>query len=192
MFGLSVTGLLQMAGHNPFVQAAAIIVGTFILEDAATVLAAMQVQAGDVSWQVALGALYVGIVLGDIGLYGLGRLGALFPRLRRLVPEHRQAHGKRWLDGHVFRVVFISRFIPGARLPTYTACGFLGVSFRLFALAAILATSIWTSALFGLSLRVGHVLMQHFGAWRWAGAVGFAVVIVAMGRVAAKLQGDGS
>ena len=88
-------------------------------------------------------------------------------------------------------MVFISRFVPGARLPSYTACGFLGASFRLFALAAILATSIWTSALFGVSLRVGHVLMQHFGAWRWVGAAGFAVVIVAMGRLAARLQSDG-
>ena len=188
---LSVTGLLHAAGHNPLVQAGAIILGTFILEDAATVLAAMQVQEGDVSWHVALAALYVGIVLGDIGLYGMGRLAARFPRLRRLVPEQRQAHGRRWLDAHVFRVVFISRFVPGARLPTYTACGFLGASFRRFALAAVLATSIWTSALFVLSMRVGHVLMEHFGAWRWAGAVGFAVVIVGMGRVAAKLQDPG-
>ena len=192
MFNLSVSGLLHMAGHNPVVQAAAIIIGTFILEDAATVLAAMQVQEGGISWHVALGALYVGIVLGDLGLYGLGRLGAEFPRLRRLVPEHRQAHGRRWLNRHVFRVVFISRFVPGARLPTYTACGFLAASFRLFALAAVCATAIWTSALFVVSLRVGHVLMAHFGAWRWAGAVGFAVVVVGMGRVAAKLSTDAS
>ncbi len=188
--GPSVSDLLHWAGHDPLVQALAIILGTFILEDAATVLAAAQVAEGTVSWPLALLSLYVGIVLGDLGLYGLGRLAALFPRLRRLVPERRQAHGKRWLDAHVFRVVFVSRFLPGARLPTYTACGFLGASFRLFALAAVAATSIWTTALFLVSLRIGHVLMEHLGAWRWVGVAGFAVTVVGVGRIAARMNAE--
>ena len=190
MFGGSIGGLLDLAGRSPFVQAALVILGTFILEDAATVLAAMRVQDSSLSWGVALGALYVGIVVGDMGLYGLGRLGAAFPRLRRLVPERRQAHGREWLNRHTFRVVFISRFIPGARLPTYTACGFLGASFRQFALAAVMATLVWTSMLFALSLRVGQVLVDYLGAWRWIGAIGFAAVIVAMGRIVARMQED--
>ena len=190
MFGGSLAGLLDLAGRSPFVQAALVIVGTFILEDAATVLAAMRVQDSSLSWAVALGSLYVGIIVGDMGLYGLGRLGASFPRLRRLVPEQRQEHGREWLNRHVFRVVFVSRFVPGARLPTYTACGFLSASFRRFALAAVVATLIWTSLLFGLSLRVGQVLVDYLGAWRWIGAVGFAAVIVAMGRIVARMQKD--
>lgn len=76
MFGVSVASLLQYAAHHPGLQAGAIIVATFILEDAATILAAMQSAAGDLSIPVALGSLYVGIVLGDAGLYGLGRLAA--------------------------------------------------------------------------------------------------------------------
>lgn len=190
MFGGSIAGLLDLAGRSPFVQAALVIVGTFILEDAATVLAAMRVQDSSLSWVVALGSLYVGIIVGDMGLYGLGRLAASFPRLRRLVPERRQEHGREWLNRHVFRVVFVSRFIPGARLPTYTACGFLSASFRRFALAAVIATLIWTSLLFGISLRVGQVLVDYLGAWRWIGAIGFAAVIVAMGRIVARMQGD--
>ena len=190
MFGGSLAGLLDLAGRSPLVQAGLVIVGTFILEDAATVLAAMRVQDSSLSWMVALGALYVGIIVGDMGLYGLGRLAASFPRLRRLIPERRQAHGREWLNRHTFRVVFVSRFIPGARLPTYTACGFLHASFRRFALAAVIATLIWTSLLFGLSLRVGQVLVDYLGAWRWIGAIGFALVIVAMGRIVARMQED--
>ncbi len=190
MFGGSIAGLLDLAGRSPFVQAGLVIVGTFILEDAATVLAAMRVQDSSLSWMVALGSLYVGIIVGDMGLYGLGKLAASFPRLRGLVPERRQSHGREWLNRHTFRVVFISRFIPGARLPTYTACGFLSASFRRFALAAVIATLIWTSLLFGISLRVGQVLVDYLGAWRWIGAIGFAAVIVAMGRIVARMQGD--
>lgn len=190
MFSLSVSGLLKSAGAHPFYQALAIILGTFVLEDAATVLAAMQVQDGRLKWALALGALYIGIILGDLGLYGLGRLATFWPLVRRLIPPERHAVGRDWLEKRVFRVVFISRFVPGARLPTYTTCGYLKASFSRFALAAIVATSIWTTLLFIISRHVGQVLIDHFGAWRWAGAAMFAVVIVLMGRLVARLQGD--
>ncbi len=85
---------------------------------------------------VALGALYVGIVLGDIGLYGLGRLSARISWLARRLPPHRQAAVRAWISGRVFKVVLVSRFLPGLRLPTYTTCGFVGADLRQFILAA--------------------------------------------------------
>ncbi len=179
--------LFGMAGHDAVLQAAVIILATFILEDAATVLAAMQAQAGAISVPLALGSLYAGIVLGDLGLYGLGALSGRVPFVARWVPAARKQVGREWLGDRVFHVVFISRFLPGARLPTYTACGFLHASLGRFVLAAILATSIWTSLLFGVSMKVGAVLMQYLGAWRWAGAIGFVLVLILIGRAAARL-----
>ena len=188
---LSVTHLLEAAGHSVFWQGAAIVVGTFILEDAATAGAALAVQSGAVALPVALGSLYIGIVLGDIGLYGLGMLAAKVPWAARLIPAQRQDRGRAWLERHVFKVVFISRFLPGVRLPTYTACGFLGANFRKFVAAAVGATLIWTSALFAVSLRVGRLLVDHLGEWRWAGFAAFVVVIVLAGRLAARVQVKG-
>ncbi len=185
---LSVTHLLDIAGHSPVLQGCAIIAGTFILEDAATAGAAIAVQSGAVSVPVALVSLYLGIVLGDIGLYGLGRLAAHVPWARRLIPPQRQDHGRAWLERHVFKVVFISRFLPGVRLPTYTACGFLGANFTRFVTAAVGATLIWTSALFAVSLRVGKLLVDDLGEWRWAGFAAFLVAIVLVGRLAARAQ----
>ena len=192
MFDISVAELLNEAGQSPLIQAGAIIIGTFILEDAATVLAAMEVETSRVSLALALASLYIGIVLGDFGLYGLGRLAALFPWAHRWVPPHKAAGGRRWIETHVFKVVFISRFLPGARLPTYTTCGFLGADFKRFALAAVVATLIWTSLLFGVSLHIGRILVDHLGTWRWVGAAGFAATLVIMGRLAARLQGEAS
>ncbi len=189
MFGISVASLLRTAGHQELFQALAIVLGTFILEDAATVLAAMQAETGGLPIWLALVSLYTGIVLGDLGLYGLGRLCAQVPWIYRLVGERRIHTGQDWLHGRrrrVFKVVFVSRFLPGMRLPTYTACGFLQADFGQFALAAIAAVLIWTSLLFGVSLRVGKVLMAHFGAWRWAGAIGFAIVVVGLGWAAGR------
>lgn len=188
MLGATVASLLETAGRHPVVQGAAIVAGTFVLEDAATVLSAIQVQAGALSMAVALVSLYVGIVLGDIGLYGLGRLAALFPWAERLLPPETTRNSRGWLERHVFQVVFVSRFLPGARLPTYTACGFLCADFWRFCAAAVVATLIWTSALFAVSLHVGKVLMDTMGAWRWVGIVGFIAAIVLIGRAVARLQ----
>jgi membrane protein DedA with SNARE-associated domain len=186
MPGNSIAVLLAWAGHQPLLQATAIVLGTFVLEDAATVLAAMQVDEGKLPASLALAALYAGIILGDLGLYGLGRLSAKLPMIARYLPPHRTEAIRAWLQGRVFKVVLASRFLPGLRLPTYTTCGFVGADLRQFACAVVIATVCWTSLLFGASLRLGQVLIDHFGAWRWAGAAGFAVFVILVGRLTAS------
>jgi membrane protein DedA with SNARE-associated domain len=182
----SIVALLGYAGHSLPFQAIAIILGTFVLEDAATVIAAMQAQAGTIPISLALVALFIGIVLGDIGLYALGRAATRLRWVDQVLPPRRQEAVRGWLQGRVFQVVFISRFVPGLRLPTYTTCGFLGADLRAFILAAVIATSIWTSLLFGVSMRIGQILIDHLGAWRWAGTFGFVVFVVLAGRLAAS------
>ncbi len=185
---MSVSDLFAFAQHHPALQVFVIIFATFILEDAATVLAGMQAADGSLSVALALGSLYVGIVLGDLGLYGLGRLAALVPLVRRLLPPQRTEAVRAWLQGRVFRVVLVSRFLPGVRLPTYTTCGYLRASLRQFALATMIATLFWTSGLFALSMRAGSFLLAHFGVWRWAGAAGLVVFMVVAGRLARLLS----
>src|SRR5580704_150536 len=69
---------------DPWLLVLAIIVGTFIHEDIATVATGILVADGVTSVGVALPALYIGIVAGDVGLYGIGRLVALNRISRRL------------------------------------------------------------------------------------------------------------
>ena len=106
--------------------------------------------------------------------------------IARYLPPHRTEAIRAWLQGRVFKVVLASRFLPGLRLPTYTTCGFVGADLRQFACAVVIATVCWTSLLFGASLRLGQVLIDHFGAWRWAGAAGFAVFVILVGRLTAS------
>jgi membrane protein DedA with SNARE-associated domain len=174
------------AGSRPL-QAGAIIIGTFILEDAATLLAAMQVASGAIALPVALLALYAGIVLGDLGLYGLGRASLGNRWARRLVPKRRRNLGRDWVRGKIVPIVLVSRFVPGLRLPTYTTLGFLKAPVLQFALAAVAATLLWTSGLFFISLKVGTLLMRYLGVWRWAGLVVFGLVLIAIGRLATGL-----
>ena len=105
---------------------------------------------------------------------------AWFPRPSRALAA--------WLRGRVFKVVLVSRFLPGCGCPPTPPAAFVRADLRQFALAAVVATLAWTTLLFCVSLRVGGFLMDHFGAWRWAGAAGFALFADPRGRFAARLQ----
>jgi membrane protein DedA with SNARE-associated domain len=163
-----------------------IVLGTLILEDATTVLAAFAVSAGTLAATVALLALYAGVAGGDFGLYWGGRLAARHRWARRLVGRGKRLPARRWLQQHAFATVFSARFLPGVRLPTYTAFGFLRISFRKFAIPVMLGTLIWTSLLFGMSLEFGKLVLVHLGEWRWAAAILAVVAVIAIGRIVAR------
>jgi len=182
--------LLSRVGGSDAGQVAVIVLGTFVLEDAATLLAAMQVATGGVALFVALGALYVGIVAGDVGLYGLGRLSLENAWARRLVPARRQELGREWATQRMLPLVLVTRFVPGLRLPTYTTLGYLRAPLGRFAASAIVATLLWTTGLFFLSLKLGLVMMHYLGIWRWAGLAVFCVLLVVVGRLATRLYNN--
>ncbi|WP_029604553.1 DedA family protein [Kozakia baliensis] len=165
-----------------------IIIGTFILEDATTILAAMAADQGKIDIPLALIALYIGVAVGDLGLYGLGALGGKWPPAQRWLTLPKHDRGRAWFARNVVRTVIISRFIPGARLPLYTACGFFRAPFGRFALSAVGATLIWTSLLFGVSMHIGNWMSAHLASWRWLGIAGFIFTMLFVGRLIARLQ----
>nr|WP_240922602.1 VTT domain-containing protein [Oleiagrimonas sp. C23AA] len=127
----------------------------------------MLVADGVVATAVALPALYVGIVVGDAGLYGLGRLIALNRISQRVRHAKRFAALKVWLDERLVAGVFVVRFMPGLRLPAYTTYGFFAMPLRRFMGAVVVAAAIWTTGLFYLSLKFADVTQHWLGLLRW-------------------------
>ena len=152
---------------EPWLLALAIIVATFIHEDIATVATGMMVADGVTSVGVALPALYIGIVAGDLGLYGMGRLVALNRISKRLSGGRRFSALKIWLDERLVAGVFLVRFLPGLRMPAYTTYGFFAMPFRRFVVSVIVAASIWTTGLFYLSYEFGTLTADWLGVLRW-------------------------
>jgi membrane protein DedA with SNARE-associated domain len=179
--------LAALRSGPPVLQVGAIILGTFILEDATTAIVAFAVGDGLLSMAVGLAGLYLGVSLGDFGLYWLGHLAGRHVWVQRLVRIGRPGIAGAWLKDHAAAVVFSSRFLPGLRLPTYTAFGFFGVPFRRFAVPVVLATLLWTTLLFGLCLAFGGLVLSHLGQWRWFGAGLAVIVLIVLGRRAAHL-----
>lgn len=175
-----------LATQPPWVKVASIIGATFVLEDAATVMTALATRLAAVNTHLALIALWIGVSVGDLGLYGLGAAGARWPWLRRFL--RLSTHTQSWFARNTIRAVAISRFIPGARLPLYTACGYFKAPFLPFAITVIGATIVWTTLLFAVSRSIGTWLLSIQSQWRWVGLIGLILTIVFMGRLIARLH----
>jgi membrane protein DedA with SNARE-associated domain len=159
--------LLLALGSNPWAIALAIIAATFVLEDVATISAALLAADGMITPFAALAALIAGIFAGDLGLYGLGAAARTREWARRLIGERRMTKGRGWLKRRYLSALIGARFMPGFRLPTYTASGFLGLPFWPFAGVAAGAGFVWTSLVFSLVFFFGLMIVENLGAWRW-------------------------
>lgn len=160
----------------------AIILGVFFLEDTTTVIVGVLAADHLITVPHALLSLYGGIIIGDIGLYCLGYLASTNPRLARYVDHDFIAPFRAWLETRFVLTVFTARFIPGARLPTYTASGFFRSPLSVFIVTSIGATSIWTTFLFSASYWFGNATTGWMGPARWGIALLFLLTLFFMGR----------
>ncbi|HPF13171.1 MAG TPA: alpha/beta fold hydrolase [Planctomycetota bacterium] len=138
---------------------------TLVSEDLTCLAAGWLVSQGRLGFFPATLGCFVGIVVGDLLLYILGRVvgrAALERRpLKRWVRPETLQSAADWLERRGIWVVFLSRFTPGLRLPTYLLAGALRTRFLAFAGFFALASAIWTPALVGLSAWLGERLLPR-------------------------------
>lgn len=163
---------------------------TLVSEDLTCIGAGLLVAADRLGFAPATAACFVGILVGDLGLYLAGRvLGPSALRRRPFrwvlrpgaVARARDAFARRGMT-----LVFASRFMPGLRLPTYFAAGAVGTGFWRFAGWFALAGLLWTPALVGLSTAVGGTVqerMAQLGAWGPWGALAVLLALFLLVRV---------
>lgn len=158
---------LMDVAHNPVLLALFIFIGTYILEDAAILTAALLGADGLISTQLAFTALFLGIFTGDLGLYVLGRYLNRIPWLNSFldISAVHKAHG--WLRKKMATTILVVRVIPGLRLPVYTACGFFNLPWKLFAILVFLASITWTAVVFYGLFSVGAMFWSGLGYWKW-------------------------
>ena len=135
-------------------MAVSIFVGTLVYEDGATVLAATLSASGRLDPALGLLAAFVGIWVGDLGLYALGstfgRYTAKSRRLQRFLKPQSLAKAQAWFARHGSMALVMSRAIPGSRLPIYLAAGALRLPLRQFARITGICAALWVSAIFAI------------------------------------------
>ena len=142
----------------PWVVCTALALTTLLLEDVAIAAGAALAAQGILSWEWVFVAVAGGIALGDVGLYGLGAAARRVDWLRRRVGPDRSARAYGHLVRSLPSAVLLARVIPGLRLLTYTACGWLRVPLVPFTLWVGVAVALWTAGLLWLSAALGGVL----------------------------------
>jgi len=143
-----------------------IIVATFISEDATVIAVGVLISAGTVDWGVGLIGCLAGIIVGDGGLWALGRFAGRralrLPFVGEWIPESSLDRWGRWFDKHTIKAVFVARAAPGLRLPTYIAAGMLSKKTHGFLFWAALAAFVWTPILLVLAILLGPKVMGFF------------------------------
>ncbi len=168
--------MVETIGSFGLSSAIALYFGTFLHEDVAILAGSYLVVEMGLSPSLALIALYLGIVSGDVLLYGLGRFARRSARLRRLLISRRVEHLSAWLDRHLLLTIVVCRVLPGTVSPVFVACGWFGLSFRRFLATTMVSSFVYTAALLSVVMVLGEIVMTHLGQISWAIAGGLLLI----------------
>jgi membrane protein DedA with SNARE-associated domain len=147
----------------PWAIALALAITTLLVEDLAIAAGVAVAAQGALSWGASFAAVAAGIAIGDLGLYALGLAATRVVWLRRRVAAGRSAWAREQLLRRLPSAVLLARVIPGLRLVTYTASGFLRVPLAPFCAWVGIAVLLWTAGLYALSAALGHAIAARFG-----------------------------
>ena len=171
-------GLAWVRGiTDPWQQGAVIAVSTFISEDLTCLASGIIARGPELGLFTAMLACALGIWLGDLGLYLIGAGARRQLGWSGTTWQERFARHGGWL-------ILASRFMPGARLPLYTAIGATGGRFLLFAGWSALAVALWTPVIVGAAFWFGAPAVRWLeargagAAWAMAGVVVTGVVLL--------------
>ena len=152
----------------------ALMAGTLVSEDLACISAGLLVRDGRISLASGIGACAAGILLGDVGLWLVGRLsrtaGDRYPVVARWIHRLPLDRMRGWLEEHGAAAMVASRFMPGTRLPLYVSAGLAGMPLPRFTAWGALAVLLWTPAVVWLAAGAGdaaHGLLPLNGPTAW-------------------------
>jgi membrane protein DedA with SNARE-associated domain len=137
-------------------------------------------------WRLALLSCIVGAVVGDSVMYWIGRhFGAAIlhkhPLWLRMVTPEREQWTESLLKKHGVKVILLTRFMVGLRLPIYLSAGLLKVPYLRFLITDTICALFVVTLFFGLTYFYGGPIL----AWLKDAERGLTVAVVATVCVAA-------
>jgi membrane protein DedA with SNARE-associated domain len=172
-----------VADWLPGATAMGVFLATFILEDVAAVGGGLLLAADKLTWPAAFTACFLGIWFGDVGLYALARIGGRrwFERSRFRKFSAAVATSEHWFGKRGTLLLIFSRVVPGARLPTYLAAGFLRAPLPGFLLVTGVASCLWTLLILRLTELFGARLLDELRAYKHSGLLLLGGVVALIG-----------
>jgi membrane protein DedA with SNARE-associated domain len=152
---------------------------TFAHEDAAIIAAAFSTVEHQLPVWMAYVSVYLGVIAGDVLIYGLGHFAQKNRWLRSRIIGPKVERIRLWLENHLVRVLILCRITPGLLFPTFVACGWFRIPFRRFAVVSILAGALYSSVVLTIVIVFGDLVLNRLGYWAW-GALALIIVAFAL------------
>ena len=147
-----------------------IAVATFVSEDLSCISAGILAANGNISFLISVSASFTGIFIGDILVFLSGRYFGkkVLNRIpfKWFLSEDDITQTRQWFNSKGPSIIFISRFIPGTRLPTYFGAGAVNAKFGMFTFYFCLACLVWTPILVGASYFFGNQFLTYFSSYQ--------------------------
>jgi membrane protein DedA with SNARE-associated domain len=121
--------------------------------------------------------IYVGMVVSDVALYGLGAAARRVAWLDRWAVNESVRNFGAALSRNLFELVALCRVVPGLDMVAFIACGWSRVPLNRFMMASVLVSALYLPLLLYLVVMFGGGLNDQIGLWAWP------VLIAAMGGI---------
>ena len=177
MLDLSLQALgenLTFLKGNRFLQLLLIIASSCFLEDPARCVIGPLVGADVIEWWFAILGMTLGGMVGDLGLYLIGRLGTAVLIRRRWLNRARLVWIKQTFRHHAVKAMLLARYLPGTRGVTYISAGVARYPFPKAVLLLFLA-AFSQAVLFTI---FGHFLGEAILPWMQKPWFGWAVLAI--------------
>lgn len=153
-----------LTGISLWITLTVLAVATLASEDLTCISAGLFAARGLIPLAAAMISCLVGIWVGDMGLYLLGRTGGrwLVTRapLKWIIKPEALEVSSSWLRRRGGVAIFISRFMPGTRLPLYFATGVVSYPIRAIMGWFLLAAILWAIPVVGLVAYFGETFSE--------------------------------
>ena len=138
---------------------------TIFSEDLSVIAAGLLTAAGIFPFMYAVLSCFLGILIIDTNIYWLGKKVGN-PILKKvpfkwMIKEEDLSRAQNLYDMYGMELLFIARFIPGARFPTYFSAGLLRSKFKIFFTYFALSVAIWTPLLVGITVLIGQPMLEY-------------------------------
>ena len=184
MYGFLQEYLVEFAYGGVFLVLLLCGLGLPVPEDIPIITSGYLVHLGAMSFWPALGVNMLGIMLGDLMIYGFGYwMGpkALEHRMfRRVMTPERMENVHSFFDRHGRKAIFFGRFVAGLRAPLFLAAGITRLPLRIFFSMDLAAALLSVPLLLTAAWYFG----DHIDDFRRMVGTGKAVFILVLGAVA--------
>ena len=177
---------IRQLSENVVLQGGLAAVSTFVLEDPVLLMCALLVADQQMLYWTALIGLSLGIGLGDWGLYAIGRVVGPKTVAWGWVSQRRLDRAGYWFERNLVVALFVSRFVPGLRLPTNIAAGIAQASPLRYLPIALLASLIWVFIALTAISTLGEMVLPILGGLKWPVVIVFIAWIFWMQRRAIR------